>query len=425
MSFDVIVIGAGSAGITAAFHIAKAGNKVLLVDKAEEKEIGRGLGGGVVKIHAFSGAGFPRPQGDELVSYIETFNIYSPTAKTKKTVNYSSMIIDKYLMTQRLLGYAKEQGVTVLAGKELKLLNVQDDKVTGITTTDQQSFDAKLVIDASGVNSLARRTLPDSFKIEKEIDNKHIARGYLEMLPKVEDTNYLNSYLAVSDGYIWKTATEIGFGSLDHSIDLKARLHAFIDEHIHLKTDSSRSYYGTIPIRQNLYNMVGNGYLAVGDSACMISPIEGAGITTSMAGAKIAADVVNKCLSRNDLSENALWSFNLEYNKTQGSQLAYMDMLRRGVIGLSPDDIDFAFKQDVIMDKDVLDSITGDIANVSTMDKASRVFRGIRRPGILLRMENCMSKSKDLKNHYLNYPTNISGLDEWVKKLNTINNSFS
>lgn len=425
MSFDVIVIGAGPAGLTAAFNIAKAGNKVLVIDKSEDKEIGRGYGGGVVKVHTFSGSGFPRPQGDELVSYIEVFNVYSPTAKTKKVVEHPAIIVDKYLMIQRLLGYVKEQGVTVKADTEFKILNIHENKVVGITTTSGESFDAKIVIDAGGVNSPARRTLPESFKIENEIDSKYIARGYVEMLPEVDDINYLNSYLAVSDGYVWRTATEVGFGSFDHSLDLKEKLHEYIDEHIKIKTDSSKSSYGSIPVRQNLYNMVGNGYLVVGDAACMISPMEGAGITSSMLGAKIAADVVNECISNNDFSESALWKFNLQYNKKQGSQLAYMDMLRRGVIGLSPEDIDFAFKQEVITDKDVLDSITGDIANVTALDKAQRAFRGLRRPGILLRMENCMTKSKDLKNHYSSYPHNINGLDEWVKKLNHINNSFS
>ncbi|MEK7433587.1 MAG: hypothetical protein AABZ74_10685, partial [Cyanobacteriota bacterium] len=103
---------------------------------------------------------------------------------------------------------------------------------------------------------------------------------------------------------------------------------------------------------------------------------------------------------------------------------AYMDMLRRGIIGLSPDDMDFAFEKDIMTSKDVHDSITGAIANVGSFDKVQRAFRGIRRPGILFRMENCMNKSKELKQHYIDYPNDISGLDSWVSKLNDINNSF-
>lgn len=426
MSFDVIVLGGGPAGVTAAFHIAKAGKSVVIIDKTEESLIGKTLGCGVIKTHTFSATGFPRSQGAELLNFIEHFNIYSPTGKTKKVVDYTSIIVDRHLMNQRLLGIAKEQGVVVKASTEFKSLNFDNGKVSGITTATGEVIDSKIVIDASGINSLAKEQLPDSYKVEKGIDQKHIARGYLEELEKPENIDRLDSYLAVSDGYIWRTATEVGFGSINPNIDLKATLHKFISEHMPgLKTNPEKSNSGNLPIRQNLYNMVGEGYMAVGDAACMISPMEGAGVTTSMIGAKMAAEVAVEAINKGDCSQTSLWKFNTKYNKSQGATLAYMDMLRRGLIGLSPDDIDFAFKQDVITDKDVLDSITGDIANVSTLDKAQRAFRGLRRPGILLRMEGCMNKSKELKNHYMNYPESISGLDDWVKRLKQLNESFT
>ena len=426
MSFDVIVIGGGPAGAVTAFFIAKAGYKVVIIDKNEEKLIGKMLGCGVLKTHTFSAVGLPRPQGDELVSFIEAFNIYSPTAKTKKSVNYTSMIVDRHLMNQRILNYAKEQGTVVKSNTEFHSLNLNDNKVVGITTAEGESIAAKIVVDCSGLNSLARKQLPDSYKVEKKIEDKHIARAYLEEFDKPDDSNDLKSYLAVSEGYVWKTATDIGFGSINPNVDLKATLYKYVDEHIPgIKLNSAKSYSGNLPIRQNLYNMVGEGYVVIGDAACMVSPMEGTGVPTSIMGSKIACDVIIECLAKNDCSQNALWQFNVKYNTSQGATLAYMDMLRRGLIGLSPDEIDFAFKQDVITDKDVLDSITGDISNVGALDKAQRAFRGIRRPGILLRMESCMSKSKELKSHYMNYPKDFLDLDNWVSRLKQLNASFT
>jgi geranylgeranyl reductase family protein len=425
MSIDVLIVGAGPAGVTAAYHIARGGYKVLLIDKAEENAIGYRTGDGVVKIDTFSGSGFPRAQGDELIAFIDTFNVFSPTGKTKKVVNHSGMIVDRLLMNQRLLNYARETGVTVKGSTEIKSVNLDGDKVTGITTTGGESLEAKLTIDASGINGCVRKHLPDSFQVEKEINPKDIARAYVELLSDPENSTELSSYLAVHNGYVWKTPTEVGFGSFDHSLDLKKILHGFIDQHIHISSDSSHTSYGEIAVRQNIHNMVGNGFLAVGDAACMVSPIDGAGITTSMIGAKMAAEVINECLAKNDLSQQCLWKFNLRYNRSQGANLAYMDMLRRGLIGLSADDIDFAFEKEIVTNKDVLDSITGEIANVSAIDKAQRAFRGLRRPGILLRMETCMNKSKELKAHYMHYPAHFEELEKWVKKLNQLNESFT
>lgn len=426
MNYDVIVLGGGPAGVTAAFHIAKAGKSVLIVDRTEENLIGKTLGSGVLKTHTFSETGFPRSQGEELISFIDNFNIYSPTAKTKKVVDYTSIIVDRHIMNQRLLGYAKEKGATVRGGTEFKSLNIENNKIIGITLSTGESIGCKVLIDASGIKSPAKAQLPDSYKVEKNIESKHIARAYLEEFDTPDDISFLDSYLAYEEGYVWRNATEIGFGSINPDIDLKSTLYKFVQANIpNVRLNNSKTLTGIIPLRQNLYNMVGEGYIVIGDAACMVSPMEGAGATTAMIGAKMAAEVVIEALDKDDVSQAGLWKFNTKYNKTQGSVLAYMDMLRRGVIGLSPDDIDFAFKQDVITSKDVLDSITGDIANVSALDKAQRAFRGIRRPGILLRMEGCMNKSKDIKNHYMNYPDSVDGLDQWVKQLKHLNESFN
>lgn len=426
MNYDVVVLGGGPAGVTAAFHIAKAGKSVLIVDKTEENLIGKTLGSGVLKTHTFSETGFPRSQGDELISFIDNFNIYSPTAKTKKVVDYTSIIVDRHLMNQRLLGLAKEKGASVMGSTEFKSLNIENNKIVGITLSTGESINCKVLIDASGIHSPVKPQLPDNYKVEKDIEPNHIATAYLEEFDTPDDTSSLDSYLAYEEGYIWRNATEIGFGSIKPGIDLKATLYKFVKDNIpNVKLNNSKTLIGQIPLRQNLYNMVGEGYIVIGDAACMVSPMEGAGATTAMIGAKMASEVVIEALNKGDVSQSELWKFNIKYNKSQGAVLAYMDMLRRGVIGLSPDDIDFAFKQDVITSKDVLDSITGDIANVSTLDKAQRAFRGIRRPGILLRMENCMSKSKEIKQHYMNYPENVNGLDQWVKQLKQLNGSFN
>jgi geranylgeranyl reductase family protein len=427
MNFDVVIVGAGPAGCISAINIAKNGYKVALLDKEEENAIGYRIGGGVIKVDTFSSVGLPRSQGNELLAFLDTFNIYSPTAKTKKTVNHTAIIVDRLLMNQRLIQYAKEAGVQLFSETEVQDLLIDNDFVIGVTTKDDKVFHSRVLIDSSGISGIVRRKLPHSFNIENEIDSKNIAKAYVELLKSPNTSlNYLNSYLAVDNGYIWQTPTEIGYGSLDHNIDLKKRLHLFIDEHkLKVDTDSNYTSYGAIAVRQNIPNMVGNGVVIVGDAACMISPIEGAGITTSIRGAKMASDCIIESLAKNNVSQEGLWVFNLKYNRTIGANLAYMDMLRRGLIGLSADDIDFAFDKEVITSKDVLDSITGDIANVSVLDKAQRAIRGLRRPNILLRMENCMNKSKELKNHYSVFPENPQDLNKWVENKDKINNSFS
>ncbi|MFN8670783.1 MAG: NAD(P)/FAD-dependent oxidoreductase [Candidatus Sericytochromatia bacterium] len=425
MSFDVAIIGAGPAGLALSIQLSKLGKKIVLIDKDEKEKIGHHFGAGVIKLDAFMSTGIKRSSGEELLGFIDNFNVYTPTGKNFKNTTYSGIVVDRNLFTKRLLAMAEEQGVILKDHTEIKAYNLENNFIKGVTTTSDEVIEAKIVVDASGFGRKLINTLPDSFKIEKEIKRKDIARGFVYVFDKPEKNGTLTAYLAINEGYVWKTPVEVGYGSINPDANLKDTLDNFIKQHFKLENQVAKEYSGSLPVRQNIYNMVGNGLLLCGDNACMTNPMEGTGIATGMIGSKIASETINKCLEKNDFSQNALWEFNLNYNKTQGANLAYMDMLRRGLIGLSPDDMDFAFEKDIITSKDVYDSITGAIANVSSLDKAQRALRGLRRPGILLRMENCMNKSKELKNHYINYPDNISKLDSWISKLNDLNNSFT
>lgn len=424
MDFDVAIIGAGPSGLSAAIQLSKHGKKVILIDRSEEAKIGFVLGGGVVKLDAFNSLGVKRSTGDELLAFLDTFNVYTPTGKSHKTTTYSGIVSSRSLLFQRLLGIARDQGVFIKHSTEVKCLNIDNDIVTGVTTDNDEVINAKVTIDSSGITRKFIAQLPDSFKIEKDIKVKDIARGYAYIFEKPEKNTHLTAYLAVNDGYIWKTPTEVGYGSINPDIDLKSTLDAFIKQHIKIESEIKHYYTGSIPVRQNISNMVGNGFVILGDSACMTNPIEGTGLATGMFGAKMASNVINKCLELNDVSQKSLWLFNVEYNKTQGANLAYMDMLRKGIVGLAPDDMDFAFDREIITSKDVNDSVTGAITSMGSLDKAQRALRGIRRPSILFRMEECTYRSKDLKNHYIHYPISIEGLDSWVHKLDQINNSF-
>jgi len=424
MSFDAIIIGSGPAGLTSAYHIAKAGNKVLLLEKLKEDDIGKTPPTSILKTYTFTETGFDRPHGNELLAFIDTLNIYSSTGKTRKEVKFNYIIIDRILMSKRLLGYAKEKGVVFKDNISVDSLIIEDEKVVGIVTNSGESIKAKIVIDAGGITSHLKSLVPKSFNIEEKIEDKHIANAYIEKLSERRNPTQVNSFIGVKGGNVWVSPIEIGCGSFEHSLDLRDSLHEFIkDKSIKASYDSSKSSKGSIAVRQNLANFVGDGFAVVGDSACMVSSLDGAGVTTSMIGAKLLAETVNECLKNNDLSQKALWKYNVNYNIKLGAELAYMDILRKTLISFAPDDIDFAFKNDIITSKDILDSLTGDITNLKAVDKARRALKGIARPHVLLKLEVCLIKAKELKYHYMNYPSSPEKFNEWVNILNHINDS--
>ncbi|MEM2352136.1 MAG: FAD-dependent oxidoreductase, partial [Thermoproteota archaeon] len=69
--FDVIVVGAGTAGCMAAWTAAKAGLSVCLIDYKDYDSIGDKVCGDAIGKHHFDNFGLAYPRGDELERTIE------------------------------------------------------------------------------------------------------------------------------------------------------------------------------------------------------------------------------------------------------------------------------------------------------------------------------------------------------------------
>ena len=141
MSYDVAIIGGGPAGSTAAYRLATAGARVLLVDKStfpRDKPCGGGVTGRAARLLPFS----IEPVVEDTVSRMDCGLRYrhhiSRTAR--KPIAY---------MTQRsrldhfLLQKAAEAGA----------------EVREKTTADARELDARIVIGADGCNGSAAKQL--------------------------------------------------------------------------------------------------------------------------------------------------------------------------------------------------------------------------------------------------------------------------
>jgi choline dehydrogenase-like flavoprotein len=84
--FDVIVVGAGTAGCLAAKTIAEAGLKVCLVERKRKEEIGEKVCGDALGEHHLKALGLEKPQSGELEKRIEGIQIYSPDQNTIFTI---------------------------------------------------------------------------------------------------------------------------------------------------------------------------------------------------------------------------------------------------------------------------------------------------------------------------------------------------
>jgi len=318
MNYDVIVVGAGPAGSTAAKNLAEKGIKVLLLDKTtfpRDKPCGGGLPTRVQKR-------FP---------YIESLldSVSYGTAMYSSSLRYKCELIREKPFLEMvlrkdfdhgLLSLAQKAGATFLGGKSVVDVVVQKDKVS-VMLEDGQTMETQMVIGSDGMHSI----VAEKTNLSKKLEVLCVCLMQEQPLSSKQLTTFFTKkrliYLFIKAhgiaGYAWvfpkKNCVNIGIGEFQSAISkarpkipLKETYEKFIStlkEKKLLPADFPVENLkgATLPIFP-LENTCGDRVLLCGDAAGFINPITGEGIYYAMVSGKIASDVIAEGLKSHDLS---------------------------------------------------------------------------------------------------------------------------
>ncbi|MCH9016729.1 MAG: hypothetical protein IIB89_03065 [Chloroflexi bacterium] len=84
--------------------------------------------------------------------------------------------------------------------------------------------------------------------------------------------------------------------------------------------------------------------IAIGESAGLVKTTTGGGIFYGILSAEIASDVIDKCFSTNDFSDNTLYEYESGWKKVIGNEIKYGQYLHNFFSKLSDDSIDELFE---------------------------------------------------------------------------------
>src|SRR5262245_1223324 len=149
--YDAIVVGAGPAGSTAAYRLAKAGAGVLLLDRARfprDKPCGGGVTGRAARLLPFS----IEPVVEHVVSAVDLRLSYGKTLARGNGVPRVYMT-QRTRLDQFLVEKAVEAGAELREGVKVGELEVRDGSVS------VEGFEGQALIGADGVNGVTARTL--------------------------------------------------------------------------------------------------------------------------------------------------------------------------------------------------------------------------------------------------------------------------
>ncbi|MDR2707915.1 MAG: NAD(P)/FAD-dependent oxidoreductase [Nitrososphaerota archaeon] len=434
--FDVIIVGAGTAGCIAAKTIAESGLKVGIVEKNKRENIGEKICGDALGEHHLTFLGLEKPNGGELEAKIDGMKIYSPDENTIFTVadnDFKGYILNRHLFGQWLLKKATDKGAQLLDSTNFRTPIIEKNAVVGISaknmiTNENVELRSKVVIDATGFFGMVRKQLPDVLGIDQEIDNEDVEACYREirqLKQESENTKYCEIYLnqkASPGGYIWifpkgGARVNVGIGAL-----MRKSGYPNPKEQLYETAFKKPMFNGSQiltggswfdPVRRPLDNMVSNGVVIIGDAASLVNPIHGGGIGPSMLSGHFAGKQIIEALSKGEPTKEALWGYNKQYIDTYGKKQGTLDIFKLFLLSCSDDDLNYGMNQKLMTEDDVLKAGMGDEFKLNITETAKRVFRGIRRIGFLNKLHLTVSTMKELRAHYNTYPATPVGFEAW------------
>jgi digeranylgeranylglycerophospholipid reductase len=436
--FDVIVVGAGTAGCLAAKTTAEAGLKVCMIERKGRGEIGEKVCGDALGEHHLKTVGLEKPQGGELEKRIEGVKIYSPDLETVFTIAYEDYVgymLNRRLFGQWLLKKALDKGVTLFDSTQCLEPTVEKKFVTGVSAKNLKigrkiGLKGKVVLDASGFLAVIRRKLPNEMGIEREVANEDVEACYREIRQLKEESEkkmYCEMYLnqnVTPGGYTWifrkagaKVNVGLGVCMKGKFPNPRNQLYKYVltkplfEGSLLLK---GGSWYD--PTRRPLDNMVGNGVAILGDAACLANPIHGGGIGPSMLSGYLAGKTIVEALRKDDVSRKSLWPYNRRYMDMYGAKQAGLDVFRMLLLKSRDEDLNYGMKYKLLTEEDVLKAGLGKEFRFSVTDTTKRVFRGLKRVRFLNRLRHAVSFMKLVKAHYGDYPETVENFVEWRMK---------
>jgi electron-transferring-flavoprotein dehydrogenase len=428
---DVLVVGACTAGLYFAGLMARQGYKVLICDSSSEADLGRRYDIIHIGQDYFKQFGLPEPgPGDP--DYVTTFHrstLRSALDKWPKNSRADILVLRRAPLMKRLAAWAREQGAELLTDTGFESPVLDDaNKLTGAilrqTGSETLRVKARLTADASGIDAAVRTKLPENYGVENFVtgprDQFYVVLQYVKLKhPKedaVEVTNtwpYYKTWLAPqqnSEGAILGVGANLSF---DYAMRCWKRFanQVALPEHEldHIEQSST-------PYRRPPYSFVADGFIVLGDAACITNPWSGEGVPYAWLLCSIAAEELGQCMKGGAYpAREAAWPVNVRYARSQGAEFARNLAMLSGAVQCSPKENDYEFRHSIIFEDDN-DKGKGNLA----AKLLKGLFSGGISPGALSKLMGAAGIGGKIFNHYRAFPESPAAFGNWVQKANAL-----
>lgn len=307
MIYDVVVVGGGPSGATAAEDLARSGHSVAMIDRAGRIK----PCGGAIPPRLIADFAIP---DDQLVAKITTARMISPTGRQVDIPIENGFVgmvdrehFDEYLRTRAAqAGAVRVTGTFVRVNRDGDLPEVMY-RPKGSDTP--QAIKARRIIGADGARSnVARQEVPGGDAIPYVIAYHEIIAA-----PQATGSYHPDRCDVIYDGQIspdfygWVfphgQSASVGMGSMEKAVDLKKATADLRAASGLSECETIRREGAPIPLKPLDRWDNGTDLVLAGDAAGVVAPSSGEGIYYAMVGGRVAATAAAASLATGRASD--------------------------------------------------------------------------------------------------------------------------
>ena len=305
MDYDVVVVGGGPSGATAAEDLARAGRRVALMDRAGRIK----PCGGAIPPRLIADFAIPDSQ---IVARIRTARMISPTGRRVDIPIEGGFVgmVDREHFDEYLRTRAARAGAERLTGTFLRI-----DRSDGATrviwrekaTGEERALATRLVIGADGARSdVARAEVPGGDKIPYVIAYHEIIAAPEAAEDSAGDYDPMRCDVVYDgrispDFYGWVfphgARASVGMGTGKDGVDLRKATADLRAASGLTDCKTLRKEGAPIPLKPLDRWDNGRDVVLAGDAAGVVAPSSGEGIYYAMVGGRVAATAAQACLA--------------------------------------------------------------------------------------------------------------------------------